>query len=64
MVSTTLLVDDDTVVVGTESGAAASWIADVSMVQQLGKPFALMDNELLFVDFDGQVPRERTALSP
>ena len=55
MVSTNFLVDDDVVVVATESDAAASWIADDSMVQQLGKPFASMDNISPFVDFDGQL---------
>ena len=53
MVSTKFLVDDDVVVVATERDTVASWIADVSIVQQLGKikPFALMDNNSLFVDF-------------
>ena len=40
VVSTKFMVDDDVVVVVTESDAAASWIAAVRMVQQLGKHFA------------------------
>ena len=32
VISTKCLVDDDFVVVATESDAAASWIADISMV--------------------------------
>ena len=60
VVSTKFLVDDDVVVEATESDAAVSWITDVSMAQQLGKPFALMDNNSLLVDFDGQVRREGT----
>ena len=64
VVSTKFLVDDDVVVVATENNAAASSIADVSMVQQLGKPFALMDHNSLFVVFDGQVPRERAVHLP
>ena len=60
MVSTQFLADDDVVVEATESEAAVSWIADVSMVQQLAKLFGLMDNNSLFVDFDGLAPRERT----
>ena len=64
MVTTNFLTDDDVVVEATESDAAVSWIADVSMVQQLGKLFALVDNNSLFVDFDGQVPRERTVDVP
>ena len=45
VVSTKLLVGDD-VVVATESVAAASWIADVSMVQQLEKTFRLYGQQL------------------
>ena len=60
MVSTQFLADDDVVVEATESEAAVSWIADVSMVQQLAKLFGLMDNNSLFVDLDGLAPRERT----
>ena len=41
------------VVVATERDAAASWIAN-------GKLFAVVDNNSLFADFDGQVPREKT----
>ena len=62
VVSTKFLADDDVVV--EASAAAVSWIADVIMVQQLGKPFALMGNNSLFVDFDGQVPRERAVDLP
>jgi len=47
--------DDDVVLVAVEDDAAVSLITDVSMAQQLGRPFALMDNNSLFVDFDGQV---------
>ena len=64
MVSTKFFVDDDVVVEATESDAAVSWIADVSMVQQRGKPSALMDNNSLFVDFDDQIPRKRTVDLP
>ena len=60
MVSTKFLVDDDVVVEALESDAAVSWIADVSVVQPLGKHFALMDNNSPSVEFDGLVPRERT----
>ena len=52
VVSTKFLADDDVVVEATESDAAVSWIADVSMVRQLGNFFALMDDRSLFVDFD------------
>ena len=41
VVSTNFWVDDDVVVVATESDAAASWIADVSTVQQLEKNLSL-----------------------
>ena len=62
--STKFLVDDDVVVVATENDAVASLIADVSLVQQLGRLFALRNNNSLFVDSDGQVPRERTVDVP
>ena len=64
MDSTKFLADDDVVVEAMESDAAVSWIADVSMVQQLGKTFTLMDNNSLFVDFDGRVLRVRTVDFP
>ena len=57
MVSTKFLVDDDVVVVATESDAVASWIV-------WEEPFALMDNKSLFIEFDEQVPRERTVDLP
>ena len=63
VVSTKFLVDD-VVVVATENEAAARLIADVSMAQQLGGLFGSMHNNSPFVDFDGQVPRERTADLP
>ena len=57
VVSTKFLVDDDVVVVATESDAVASWIV-------WEEPFALMDNKSLFIEFDEQVPRERTVDLP
>ena len=44
--STKFFVDDDVVVEATGSDAAVSWLADVSMVQQLGKPFAFDRQQL------------------
>ena len=46
VVSTKFLVDDDFVVGATENDAAASLIADVSLVQQVRRPFASMGNKL------------------
>ena len=43
------------VVEATETDAAASPIADVTVVQQLRSPFASRDNNSPFVDFDGQL---------
>jgi hypothetical protein len=62
--SAKFLVDDDVVVVVAEDDAALSMITDASMVQQLGRPFALMDVDSRFVDFDGQVPRAKTVDLP
>ena len=42
VVCTKLLVDDNVVVEATESDAAVSWIADVSMAQQLTTRFSLL----------------------
>ena len=64
VVSTKFLVDDDVVMEATENDAATSWMFDVSVVQQLRRLFASMDNNSPFVDCDGQVPRERTVDLP
>ena len=58
--STKFLVCDEVLVVTTLNDVVVSLIADVSVVQQLGRLFALRDNNSLLVDFNGQVPRERT----
>ena len=58
------LVDDETVVVAAEDAATVSLITDVSMVQQMERPFAVMDSNSLSVDFDGQVTREMTVDLP
>ena len=55
MVSAKFLVNDDVVMGATEKDAAASPIVDVSVVQQLRRSFASMDNNLPFVEFDGQL---------
>ena len=39
--------------------ATVSLVTDISMVQLMESPFALMDSNSLSVDFDGQVPREK-----
>ena len=57
--STKFLVDDDT----AGDDATVSLITDVSMVQQLERPFAVMDVNLLSVDFDGQVQERRQLIS-
>ena len=46
----------------TENDAAASWIAEVSVVQQLRSFFASMGNNSPFVDFDGQFDLPNHAL--
>ena len=56
--STKFWVNDGIVVVAAEEDAAVSLITDVSIVQQMERPSALMDSISLFVDSDGQVPRE------
>ena len=53
--STKFLVDDDT----ARDDATVSLITDVSMVQQMEGPFAVMGSSSPSVDFDGQVPREK-----
>ena len=60
MVSTKFLADDDDDVEATDDDAAVSRIANVSVMQQLRRPFVLMDSSSLSFDFDGQVPRGRT----
>ena len=59
--STKFLVDDD--VVANENDAVASLIVDVSMVQQLGRLFALRSNNSPFVDLHGQVQRQGQLIS-
>ena len=46
--------------VAAEDDAAVSVITDVSVVQPMERHSALMDRISLFVDSDGQVPREKT----
>ena len=47
-----------------EDDATVSLITDASMVQQVERFFALMDSISLSVDFDGQVPVEKTVDLP
>jgi len=58
--SSKFLTDDDVVLVVAEDDAALSLITNTIIVQQLGRPFALMDSQSQFVEFDGQVPRVKT----
>ena len=58
--SMTFGVDDGLVVVAAEDDATASFITDVSRVQQMERLFAVMGSISLSVDFDGLVPREKT----
>jgi len=58
--SAKFLTDDDVLLVVAEDDEALSLITDTSIVEQLGRPFALMDNQSQFVDFDGQVQRVNT----
>ena len=60
VVSIKSLVHDDLVVMAAEDDAMVSLITDVSVVQQMERPFALMDSNSVSVDLDGQVPREKT----
>ena len=46
--------------VAAEDDATVSFITDVSRVQQMQRLFAVMGSISLSVDFDGQVPREKT----
>jgi len=59
--SAKFLTDDDVVVVVAEDDAALSLMTDTSIVEQLGRPFVLMDHKSQFVKFDGEVPRVKTA---
>ena len=54
--STKFLADDDT----AGDDATVCLITDVSMVQQMERLFVVMDSNSLSVDFDGQVPRDKT----
>ena len=62
--STKFWVDVGIVVVAAEEDAAISLITNVSIVQQMERPSTLMDNISLFVDSDGQVPRETFLIFP
>ena len=52
MASTKCVVDDNIVVVAAEVDAAVSLIADVTMVPQVERLFALMDSISLSVDLE------------
>ena len=58
--SAKFLTEDDVVLVVAEDDAELSLITNTIIVQQLGRPFALMDSRSQFVEFDGQVPRVKT----
>ena len=62
--SAKFLTDDDVVVVVAEDDAALSLMTDTSIVEQLGRPFVLMDDKSQFVKFDGEVPRVKTVDLP